>query len=57
MRDIQAGRAAGMATVAALWGYRPHDDDPLGWGADVLVERPRDLLVPGCWPGVAARIT
>lgn len=56
-RDIQAGRAAGMATVAALWGYRLAGDRPLDWGADALVERPRDLLVPGCWPGVAARIT
>ena len=56
-RDIQAGRAAGMATVAALWGYRLAGDRPLDWGADALVERPRDLLVPGCWPGVASRTT
>ena len=50
-------RAAGMATVAALWGYRLAGDRPLDWGADALVERPRDLLVPGCWPGVASRTT
>ncbi len=33
-RDIQAGRRAGMATVAALYGYIEADDDPSSWGAD-----------------------
>jgi 2-phosphoglycolate phosphatase len=35
-RDIQAGRAAGMATVAAAYGYIVAGDDPLSWGADVI---------------------
>ncbi len=33
-RDIEAGRAAGMRTIAALYGYITADDDPEGWGAD-----------------------
>lgn len=35
-RDIEAGMAAGMATVAAAYGYITEDDDPTGWGADAL---------------------
>ena len=43
-RDIDAGRAAGMATIAAAYGYiRPHDD-PHRWGADAVIRRPSDLL-------------
>ena len=33
-RDIQAGRAAGMTTIAALYGYITEDDSPGRWGAD-----------------------
>lgn len=33
-RDIQAGQNAGMATVAAAYGYITPDDDPQRWGAD-----------------------
>ena len=40
-RDIAAGRAAGMRTVAVGWGYGP---DPSTWGADLVVARPHDLL-------------
>ncbi len=36
-RDIVAARAAGMASVVALWGYRLSDDDPIAWQGDVLV--------------------
>jgi phosphoglycolate phosphatase len=43
-RDIDAGRAAGMSTIAAAYGYiRPHDD-PQRWGADIVIRRPTDLL-------------
>jgi 2-phosphoglycolate phosphatase len=42
-RDIEAGRAAGMATIAAAYGYIPMHDDPSGWGADVVVHRPLGL--------------
>ena len=44
LRDIQAGQAAGMSTVAAAWGYCGNVA-PLGWGADALVAAPLDLLV------------
>ena len=38
LRDIQAGRAAGMRTVAALYGYLPPGDDPQQWNADFNIE-------------------
>lgn len=42
-RDIEAGRAAGMATVAAAFGYIRANEDPLSWGADVVVRQPREI--------------
>lgn len=36
-RDIDAGRRAGMATVAAAYGYIAPGDDPGRWGADAVV--------------------
>jgi phosphoglycolate phosphatase len=49
-RDIVAARAAGMPSVAALWGYRLDDDDPVTWRADVALESPHALLDPDAWP-------
>jgi 2-phosphoglycolate phosphatase len=46
-RDIVAARAAGMASVAALWGYREAHEDPATWLADRSVAEPRGLLDPG----------
>ena len=43
-RDIQAGKAAGMKTVLALFGYIDVTDKPSEWGADVMIEQPQDLL-------------
>ncbi|MDB5764046.1 MAG: family hydrolase [Herminiimonas sp.] len=43
LRDIQAGRSAGMPTVAAAWGYCGHAE-PATWGADALAALPLDLL-------------
>jgi 2-phosphoglycolate phosphatase len=43
LRDIQAGQAAGMPTVAAGWGYCGNVA-PDAWGADVLAATPQDLL-------------
>lgn len=43
LRDIQAGRAAGMATVAAAWGYCG-DSAPDSWEADALIDTPLQLL-------------
>lgn len=42
-RDIQAGRAAGMGTLGATWGYLGVASAPEDWGADGLVGHP--LLV------------
>jgi phosphoglycolate phosphatase len=44
-RDIQAGKAAGMITVAATYGYIPPQDDPTDWAADHAIESPQQLLV------------
>jgi N-acetyl-D-muramate 6-phosphate phosphatase len=35
-RDIAAGRAAGMATIAATYGYIVDGDDPMRWQADQI---------------------
>ena len=43
-RDIQAGRAAGMATVAAAYGYLGHEADHGRWDADHTIEHPLSLL-------------
>ncbi|WP_108323493.1 phosphoglycolate phosphatase [Stenotrophomonas maltophilia] len=45
-----AARAAAMPSVAALWGYRLHSDDPLAWQADVLVENAELLQLASLWP-------
>lgn len=43
LRDITAGRAAGMRTVAAGWGYE--GAHPIAsWQADVQLQRPLELL-------------
>lgn len=43
LRDIQAGRAAGMTTIAAAWGYCGHAE-PATWEADALAHTPLDVL-------------
>lgn len=42
-RDIQAGKAAGMTTVTALYGYIQPGDDPAAWNADYSIEHPGRL--------------
>ena len=42
-RDIEAGQAAGMATIAAAYGYIRPRENPFAWGADAVIRRPRDL--------------
>ncbi|MFM7571289.1 MAG: HAD family hydrolase [Betaproteobacteria bacterium] len=44
LRDIEAGRAAGMRTVAAAYGYCGSDHPPERWGADHLIREPRELI-------------
>ena len=43
-RDVQAGRAAGMKTIVALFGYIAESDKPVEWGADALISKPSELL-------------
>ncbi len=43
-RDVQAGKAAGMKTVVALFGYIDVTDKPYEWGANALISAPMDLL-------------
>lgn len=43
LRDVQAGKAAGMATIAAGWGYCG-DEGPTGWNADAIAASPSELL-------------
>ncbi|WP_439607859.1 HAD-IA family hydrolase [Hydrogenophaga sp.] len=43
-RDIRAGRAAGMPTVAALYGYLGAETDVSTWGADAEVSSPLQVL-------------
>lgn len=43
LRDIQAGKAAGMPTIAAAWGYCGNTE-PQSWNADYIAHTPSDLL-------------
>lgn len=36
LRDIEAGRNAGMGTIAVAYGYITADDDAGGWNADTI---------------------
>ena len=42
-RDIEAGRRAGMATIAAGYGYITPDDDPREWDANVIATTTEEL--------------
>jgi 2-phosphoglycolate phosphatase len=43
LRDIQSGRAAGMTTIAAAWGYCGNAE-PVTWSADAVAEKPLEIL-------------
>ncbi|HBJ69567.1 phosphoglycolate phosphatase [Alcaligenes phenolicus] len=47
LRDIQAGQAAGMATMIAAYGYCAQDDSLSTWQADMSVHHASDI-----WEGV-----
>ncbi len=52
-RDVQAGQAAGLHTLVALYGYiDPSEDRPEDWGADTLLDSPAALIVwlDSAWP-------
>lgn len=44
IRDVLAGKAAGMKTVAAAYGYCGCKEPPEAWGADYVVNHPIDLF-------------
>ena len=43
-RDIEAGRAAGMFTIAVSWGYIPADEDIHQWDAHRVLDAPHEIL-------------
>lgn len=43
-RDMQAGRSAGMAALAAGWGYLGQGEPIEAWGAERVLARPAELL-------------
>ncbi len=45
IRDIEAGKAAGMPTILAAYGYIPSEDQKnlKAWGADYIVDTPKQL--------------
>ena len=43
IRDIDAGRAAGMRTIAAAWGYIEAGQDIHQWNADWVIEQSQQL--------------
>lgn len=43
-RDVVAGRAAGMPTVAATYGYLGASTDVAAWQADAVINHPTELL-------------
>jgi len=42
--DARAARAAGMGMLAAAFGYIAPDDNPQSWGADAVIQHPREIL-------------
>ena len=44
LRDVEAGRTAGMKTIVATYGYLGNGKPPAEWGADALISHPRELL-------------
>ncbi|HEX9207079.1 MAG TPA: phosphoglycolate phosphatase [Steroidobacteraceae bacterium] len=42
-RDIVAGRAAGMQTVVAAYGYLGAEDDPAAWAPHGIIHRPEQV--------------
>ena len=44
LRDLQAGNAAGMKTLAVTWGYLGDSQPPETWGAHAVIARPAQVL-------------
>ena len=43
-KDIIAGKAAGMFSAVADFGYIMPPEDPKTWGADMILQQPLDLM-------------
>ena len=43
-RDIVAGKAAGMKTMVANYGYIETTDNPADWNADIYVDHPNEIF-------------
>ena len=43
-RDIEAGRRAGMPTLIAMYGYIDEFQKPEEWGAEGMVNEPREIV-------------
>lgn len=43
IRDIQAGKAAGMQTIACCYGYISESESPADWQADLLVSHASEI--------------
>tara|TARA_R100001440_G_scaffold25074_8_gene40835 strand:+ start:39819 stop:40481 length:663 start_codon:yes stop_codon:yes gene_type:complete len=43
IRDIEAGRRAGMKTIAARYGYIQHPGVIAEWNADIIIDSAREL--------------
>ena len=46
-RDVISGRAVGMRTVVAAWGYLGNGRPPHDWGADAIAASPDEILGDG----------
>jgi len=44
VRDIDAGRSAGIYTIAAAYGYIEAQDDPASWNANIIAKSSSELL-------------
>jgi 2-phosphoglycolate phosphatase len=44
LRDVQAGNAAGMASIVAHWGYLGSGPSPSTWPATAHASDPRDIV-------------
>jgi N-acetyl-D-muramate 6-phosphate phosphatase len=44
VRDIEAGKAAGMKTVVALFGYIDSSEKPAEWMADFMIQKPTQII-------------
>ncbi len=42
--DIEASKAAGNPSLAALYGYIPAEENPLSWGATGYIKHPLEII-------------